>query len=149
MESLLFIVYGSNHKTDKMNPIETETRLNDFLSFLGSIQRGHKINIHNLTTISSSGFFSGFYRYMNGENKSKIIDILSQLSSHLMKKVLTDTMNKEIYEKMIQAIEGLNNLKQTYYDLDSGNNIAFCKEIESKIDDFNICKDSYARRIRI
>lgn len=135
--------YPSSQSSDQQFNRETEQRLNDFLIFLSGVQKGQKININNFTTISSSGCYSSLYRMSMGENKNSTLSTIKALSCFIMKNILQRKFNTEFCLKVKGALKGIENLKQTYYELDSGKNSSFCEELSNIINDLKMSIDRY------
>ena len=147
---ILQYIPSSNPNMSRSINIEENSEIISQLKFISKIRPGEQVNVDNLS-ICSRNVFSGIYRSMYGEGRDKTLHFFSIIIRRAFEKVQAYANSEKISEQMtcsklienlFNAIQGLENAKDTYKD----DRRFVCdietliENIESKLDELKVSK---------
>jgi hypothetical protein len=144
--------------TTKNVKLEENNEIISNLKFIGKIKAGEQINIESLS-ICSRNMFSGFYRKIYGESRERTFHYFSLIIKRAFEKIQVFMISEKVSDKMMctqlitnlyGAIDGLNNLKETYKE-DRGflcDLETLIEYIESKLEELKLSKPDYFKNVK-
>jgi len=148
---LTFIPLPSSHH--KNTKLEENNEIISNLKFIGKIKAGEQINVDSLS-ICSRNVFSGIYRSFYGESRDRTFHFFSLIIKRAFEKIQAYMTSERLADNMlcvhlvsnlIQAMEGLNNLKETYKE-DRGfvcDLETLIENIQSRLEELKISKPDF------